>query len=134
MLFPWRFFSFLSTSIAVSGKSIMVQNEICVAWTLHFSLFFLQSMSKCLNPLVTVAKMRPSQSLLYIWRTDHANCSKEAGWLWFEIFFFFFIFILKVDCRFPQGVRKDFSVLKSSILYRLLTKKQLLGASVGAWL
>ena len=47
-------------------------------------------------------------------------------------FFFFFIFILKVDCRFPQGVRKDFSVLKSPIFYRLLTKKQLVGASVGA--
>jgi hypothetical protein len=59
----------------------------------------------------------------------------KRGWLaliW--DFFFFFIFILKVDCRFPQGVRKDFSVLKSPIFYRLLTKKQLVGASVGAWL
>jgi hypothetical protein len=49
-----------------------------------------------------------------------------------RFFFFFFIFIMEVDCRFPQGVRKDFSVLKSSVLYRLLTKKQLVGASVGA--
>lgn len=134
MLFPWRFFSFLSTSIAVSGKSIMVQNEISVAWTLHFSLFFSPIYVKMLKSSSYCCKnASKSKSSIYL---AYWPCKLfKRGWLaliW--DFFFFFIFILKVDCRFPQGVRKDFSVLKSPIFYRLLTKKQLVGASVGAWL